>query len=123
MFDESRIAQAANDDAEFRLAARFWNSTIRFDAGDESYRLKIREGKIAEFAPIAGNDARQYDIRISAPREDWHELLKPTPRPFYQDLMAAVWRQGFKLEGDLLGFNPYYQAMNRLLELMRAARA
>ena len=123
MFNESRIPQAANSDAEFQLAARFWNGAIRLDAGDTTYLLKVREGRVAAFAVAGPSEAEEFDVRISAPREDWDELLRPVPRPFYQDLMAAVWRQGFKLEGDLLGFAPYYQAMNRLFELMRTPRA
>ena len=30
------------------------------------------------------------DLYIAAPESDWRELLQPVPRPFYQDLMAAM---------------------------------
>lgn len=123
MFDEAEILRAAGGDAEFQLAARFWTSTIRLDAGDSGYLLRIEDGRVLGLAPADAHRGEEFDVRISAPREDWDELLRPVPRPFYQDLMAAVWRQGFKLEGDLIGFAPYYQAMNRLFELMRTARA
>ena len=46
------------------------------------------------------------------------------PKPFYQDLMAAQTRQGFKVTGpDLTAFHPYYRAVNRLFELMRETAA
>jgi hypothetical protein len=118
LFDTNSITSAANSDGEFKLAARLWNADIRFDVGREPYLMRIREGRISEFSKT---DVADWDVKISAPESDWRELLKPIPKPFYQDLMAAMTRQSFKLEGDLLGFNPYYRATCRLFELMRKA--
>ena len=116
LFDTNAITSAANADGEFKLAARLWNADIRLEVGSEAYLLRMRGGLISEFAK---SEASKWDAKISAPESDWKELLQPIPKPFYQDLMAAITRQGFKLEGDLLGFNPYYRAMCRLFELMR----
>ncbi len=118
LFDTNAIAAAANSDGEFKLAARLWNADLRLEVGADSYLVRMRDGRIGEFSQA---DAAKWDVKISAPESDWRELLKPIPKPFYQDLMAAITRQGFKLEGDLLGFNPYYRATCRLFELMREA--
>ncbi len=116
LFDTQAIISAANTDGEFKLAARLWNADICFEIGSEAYLLKIREGVISEFSRTV---PPKWDVKISAPESDWLELLKPMPKPFYQDLMAAMTRQSFTLEGDRLGFNPYYRAICRLFELMR----
>ncbi len=116
LFDTNAITSAANSDGEFKLAARLWNADLRLEVGADAYLLRMRDGRISEFSK---NDVRQFDIKIAAPESDWRELLKPMPKPFYQDLMAAMTRQGFRIEGDLLGFNPYYRATCRLFELMR----
>jgi hypothetical protein len=118
LFDVNTITSAANADGEFKLAARLWNADLRLEVGAEAYRLKMRDGRISEFSKF---DAPKWDVKISAPESDWRELLKPIPKPFYQDLMAAMTRQGFTVEGDRLGFNPYYRAICRLFELMRKA--
>jgi hypothetical protein len=118
LFDTNSITAAANSDGEFKLAARLWNADVRFEVGAEAYQLRMREGRISEFSKM---DASKWDVKISAPESAWRELLQPVPKPFYQDLMAAMTRQNFKLEGDLLGFNPYYRATCRLFELMRQA--
>jgi hypothetical protein len=118
LFDTNVVASAANSDGEFKLAARRWNADIRLEVGSENYLLRMREGRISEFSKV---DAQKWDVKISAPESDWRELLKPVPKPFFQDLMAAMTRQSFKLDGDLLGFNPYYRATCRLFELMREA--
>ena len=125
MFDAAAIAAAANADGEFQLAARLWNTDLRFDVGDDSYILRMRDGRIAEFAPLDASKAASVkcDARISAPIGDWDEFLRPVPKPFFQDLMSAITRQNFKMEGDLLGFHPYYRATCRLFELMRQAQS
>jgi hypothetical protein len=119
MIDTNAIAASANTDGEFKLAARLWNADVRFDIGADTYLMRMRDGRITDFSRIS---AAQYDVKISAPEEDWRELLKPIPKPFYQDLMAAMTRHNFRVEGDLLGFNPYYRAVCRLFELMRTIR-
>jgi hypothetical protein len=119
LFDPRAVSVAANDDAEFKLAARFWTATLRLDVGDQPYLLKLSDGMIASFSPVTPPEDIQHDLHIAAPEADWRELLRPVPRPFYQDLMAARLRHDFTVEGDLLGFNPYYRAFNRLLQLMR----
>ncbi|MGA2411103.1 MAG: hypothetical protein ABSG46_12030 [Candidatus Binataceae bacterium] len=123
LFDPRAVLAAANDDAEFKLAARFWTATLRLEAGDSCYILDIRDGAMTAFAPATSSGGSACDLRIAAPEADWRELLKPIPRPFYQDLMAARWRHGVIVEGDLTAFNPYYRAFSRLIELMRAASA
>jgi hypothetical protein len=125
IFDASAIAAAANADGEFQLAARLWNADLRFDVGNDSYILRMRDGRIAEFAPLDASTAASVtsDARISVPIGDWQELLRPVPKPFFQDLMAAITRQNFTMEGDLLGFHPYYRATCRLFELMRQAQS
>ena len=118
LFDTNVITSAANSDGEFKLAARLWNADVCLEVGSEAYLIRMRDGRIGDFSK---SDSAQYDVKISAPESDWRELLKPVPKPFYQDLMAAMTRHGFKVEGDLLGFNPYYRATCRLFELMRKA--
>jgi hypothetical protein len=118
LLDTNAITLAANSDAEFKLAARLWNADIRLEVGSEIYLMRVRDGRVSYFSK---SESAQYDVRISAPESDWRELLKPIPRAFYQDLLAAVTRHGFKVEGNLLGFNPYYRAICRLFELMRKA--
>jgi hypothetical protein len=122
LFTTDRVVEAANRDSEFQLAARFWNADVQLDAGEERYLIRIRDGRLIEFSR-AELSMCNCDVRISAAAADWREFLQPIPRPFYQDLMAAAWRQGFRVDGDLTGFYPYYRAAGRLFEIIRALRS
>ncbi len=114
-----RVRDTANADAEFRIAARFWNADVRFAVDERGEVLRIREGRIEAVLP--DREPASCDVSIVAPRETWRELLAPVPRPFYQDLYGASLHHGLRFEGDGVAFFPYYPALRRLVELLRAA--
>ena len=110
---------AANDDPEFRIAARFWNATIRVSSGDEAYVITIRDGRITESTPAAPDAAA--DVAIATSEEVWAEILKPIPRPFYNDLTGSMIHHSVTMTGDTDALLPYYGAWRRIVDLMRAA--
>jgi hypothetical protein len=120
--DYNSIIDSANEDGEFRIAARFWDAIVRLDVGEQSHIMRFRDGRLISFYKCDSAEAAGYDFRISAPESDWEELLRSVPRPFYQDLMAASWRHGFHVEGHVIEFYPYYPAINRLFQLIREQR-
>ncbi len=126
IFDTANALAAANGDGEFRTAARYWSTELRLDAGDESYLLRVNDGAVVEFRMLQKAELPKVrtSATISASREGWEQLLKPVPRPFFQDLRAAQAREGFVVEtDDPFAFDPYYRALNRMFELMRSAGA
>lgn len=125
LFDPDAIRARANNDPEFTMAARYWNMTIRLDVGEAPYMIEIRDGRITGFVALDPEQAARlgHDVRVSAPADDWREFLRPVPRPFFQDLVAAAEREHFEFEaGDHFHFLAYYPAARRLFELMRAER-
>jgi hypothetical protein len=109
-----------NGDPEFRLAARFWNATLRLDVGATSHRVRFEEGALTEVASCAGD--APCDLFIGASEDDWRELLAPVPRPFYQDLFGAALQHGVRLPEDPLAYAAYYAALRRLMQLLSASR-
>jgi hypothetical protein len=120
MFDADRVRELANQDGEFAIAARLWDATIGIDAGDTPHVLEIRGGRIVRFERDQGR-AANCDFRIAAPADEWAEMLTPVPHAFFHDLFAAMSREHFTIEGDLMPMFPYYPALRRLVEIMRAA--
>lgn len=107
------IRNFLNSDAEFKLAARFWDSDIRFVVGDEHYFMRIRDGVVAEFfLGTQGFDA--YDINIGGPVEVWQRMVEPIPEPFYHDWFAASFHHQFEISGDLGAAYAYYYALRRM---------
>ncbi len=113
--------ELANDDPEFALAARMWNGDVLFASGGEALRMTVRDGRVTEVVrAAAGASAR---IRIIATADAWEKMLRPVPPPFYHDLFGAVARHGVLLLGEPTDVFPYYPALRRLIELLRAGGA
>lgn len=111
------IRKGLEADREWALAARFWNTKIRFFIGDDQYFMRIENGRVAEFKDWTdGFD--NYFINIGGSPDVWQLLLKKVPPPFYNDFLPAM-TQGFTCGGDLESLYAYYGAVSRILAVMR----
>ena len=88
MLDWDGVKTKANADGEFGIHARMWNSSLRISIGDQRTRIDIEGGTVKEIQPWHGGGPT--DLAISAPQQDWDELLRAVPKPFYQDLYPAI---------------------------------
>ena len=114
------VIEEANRDGEFRIAARLWNATLRFDVGERSVALAVSDGEIRTVRPCAPGS--RCDASVSGPAEEWEELLARVPRPLHQDLFGGISLGRFQLEGDVEAFYAYYPAVRRLVDIVREAR-
>jgi len=121
LIDWAGLADRVNGDAEFALAARFWDATLRLDLGPRSRRLRFEGGALRQVSPCADDAA--CDLYISAPEREWEHLLEPVPAPFYQDVFGAQLHHDVELGEDPLDFAAYYPALRRLVEILREARS
>ena len=120
--EPTRLKQSVNTDPEFRLAARYWNTTLSLESPTRALRVEIADGQVTSCRESAAG--LPATITVTAPDDEWVEFLAPTPRPFYQDLLGGcVQHHGFEVTGDILSLSAYYQASTRLFAVMRALRA
>jgi hypothetical protein len=112
------IRERLNRDPEFLLAARFWYCDIRFFIGDDSYFMRIEDGKVGRFHHgTHGFDP--YAINIGGPEEIWRKMMEPKPKPFYHDWFAASFHHDFTFGGDLESAYAHYYAIRRINAIMR----
>ena len=116
-----KLQEVANNDPEFCLAARFWDTALRMEMGNEALLLHIEKGRIVEL--VSGHQAIAFltpvHIVVSAPTSDWQRFLERIPKPFYVDLWSAMTHHGFKVSGDMESLYAYYPAVRRLFDIMR----
>ena len=113
------VQDGVNRDAEFAIAARFWNACVRFYTNEaDEYFMVIRDGRVVKFQE--GSDGYQAsDIYVGGPRETWRDLLAPVQPRFCNDFFPAAIHRGMRLGGDLSSLYAYYSAMQRILAVMR----
>jgi hypothetical protein len=115
------LPDAANDDAEFAIAARMWDADVVFASDGNAVKMSIADGRITDIASVPR--ASTAEICISGPEDGWTKMLAPLPAPFYQDLFGASIHHGFTIEGEVEAVYPYYPALRRLIELLRVEAA
>ncbi len=118
-FSRDEFKQALNGDSEFRIAGRYWDGTIRFEFGADVCRLQLQGGEVVEVDQVVEAPGRA-DVVVKAPVADWAKLLEKIPPPFYQEFYPAMTHHDFKLEGDPDYIWPYYWALRRSAEVLRA---
>jgi pimeloyl-ACP methyl ester carboxylesterase len=117
------VGAALAADGEFATAARYWTAAVRLDLDAESYRLEVDGGRVAAFRAAAATDPAP-DIVLAGPDTDWAQILAPVPRAYFHDVLSGP-RFGFHqvtVTGDALAdVFPYYHAIQRLIDVIRAA--
>ncbi len=120
--DSDRLASMCNDDAVFRMAARFWNGSLALDV-DPPLNLTISDGVAAAAAlvPEAHRDHRAGAVALEASSALWDQLLAAIPPAQCSDLGSAR-HAGLKVRGDDEAFAQHFGAIARVLELLRIDR-
>ena len=119
--DSNKVEQlrnAINNDAEFKLAARFMSEDILLEVADSRSIIKVRNGVVTEIKlnPRSDDD---WSFSIKAIAESWDKLLQPSPPPFFTGLNAGMIRGNLEIVGNIEVAFAYYWAMNRMLDIMR----
>lgn len=115
----ARLAARCTTDGEFRLAARYWTGSLRFDLGETVACLLLTNGEVrAAEAPSAAVPAGAGHVGVRAPADVWARILAPIPPPLFNDILPA---QAFGLvrEGDAETFWQYFPAVRRAVDLLR----
>lgn len=119
----AQFMEMANNDPEFKIAARYWNTTLKLEAGTALFMVTIKDGRIDGIDSNPGlMEDWDFDFFIRASDAEWEKLLAPVPEPFYQAVVPAVMLHGFDHGGDFESFCAYYRAISRMIEIMRHCR-
>lgn len=120
--DPVELRKALNDDPEFSLQARYWNTTVRIVADGRAWLVHVIDGVVADI-DTGATPFDAWDFQLSGTSEHWAQMLAPVPAAFYQDYYAAMLYHGFGIEGDMQQIMAYYPAIRRSLDVFRALAA
>lgn len=123
-FSPEQIQHSFNDDPEFRLYSRYWNGTLEFGVGNDSYTLTMSDGQVSAVdkhgfgGPVSSGTGSGH-VQIHAPADDWAMFVQDPAPPFYLDYYSASAHHDFSLGGDPDLLWAYYPAIRRTSELFR----
>ena len=113
-----RLRNAINNDAEFKLAARYMSEDVLLEVDDSRCIVKVRDGVVAGIKLDPPSDDH-WSFSIKATAESWDRLLQSSPPPFYTGLNAGMIRGNLQIIGNIEVAFAYLWAMNRMLDIMR----
>src|SRR5262245_708353 len=98
-----RIPEVMNADANLVRRGRFLSTSFLLEIGDQSYLVKIVEGRAASITPgpfVTPN----YSFALRAPHDEWEAFWQPMPPPGFNDIFALFKRGKLTIEGDMQPF-------------------
>ena len=104
-------------DPEFWYTTRYWTANVRLSVGDRHHAIRFEDGALAALEPCDADSPS--DVFLAGPEDEWRELLRAEPRPFYQDPFFASVHHGIEINRDQLAYAAYYPALRRLVEVLR----
>lgn len=113
--DFSAVADAANGDGEFAIAARYLNALLEISSDAETTELLIIDGRIEHIGAPGSSGEEHTRLLVHATVADWAHLLSACPPPGKVGVSTA---EGFSYHGDPIVRAAYYGAVRRLVELM-----
>ncbi|MFT5507747.1 MAG: hypothetical protein ACI89J_000815 [Hyphomicrobiaceae bacterium] len=115
-----KLQELVNADTALVRRGRWLTADMMLEIGDVRHLVKIREGRIAEIAPLPLL-AMPFDFAIRGTEEAWHEFWQPVPKPRHHDVMALIREGKMRIEGDLEKMMAHFLTLKMMLEKPRLA--
>lgn len=114
------LPDRVNGDARLVHRGRFVEATFLLDTGEESWLVRIREGRVAEMrkGPFV---MPRWTFALRAPAEAWHLFWSAAPPPGYHDLFALIRFKRLVVEGDMQPFMANLFYFKGVLGALRSA--
>lgn len=98
-----RVAELANANPRLVHRGRFIDTTFMLGIGEESWLIRILDGRVAEVKKGPFVMAR-WTFALRASAEDWGQFWSLAPPPGFHDLFALIRFKRLKVEGDMHPF-------------------
>jgi hypothetical protein len=112
------FSRLTDEDPEIGAHGKYYSCSYMLDMEQQRMIVDMHRGKVEEInldpAPL---DA--YDFALRAPATTWRGMGEPVPKPMFHGIWAASFREGLRLEGDLLVLMQNLRCFTRQIEILR----
>lgn len=105
-------------DFEFIREMRYFDGSLLLEFGSECWSLKFKQGELHSIDQEFEKQASSAKIKLGGSLDDWNELLKKRPKPFFQCFQSAAVKHGMQISDTNETF-AYLPGINRLIALLR----
>jgi len=93
------VTESVNDDPYFGRIANYFDATVLFEFGEQSYAFTLENGGVTEVYETPRFVS--WDVAVRAPIDTWEKFLLASPPPFYNDLRSVWMQHDLTIEGNL----------------------
>ena len=105
-------------DFEFTREMRYFDGSLILEFGSECWSLKFKQGELHSIDQEVEKQPSSAKIKLGGSLEEWNELLKKRPKPFFQCFQSAAVKHGMQISDTNETF-AYLPGINRLITLLR----
>jgi len=105
-------------DFEFTREMRYFDGSLILEFGSECWSLKFKQGELHSIDREFEKQPSSAKIKLGGSLDEWNELLKKRPKPFYQCFQSAAVKHGMQISDTNETF-AYLPGINRLITLLR----
>ena len=113
-----KLQDGVNADTALVRRGQWLSADMMLEIGDERHLVKIREGRITDFVPLALL-AMPFDFALIGTDEAWSEFWQPVPKPRHHDIIALIREGKMRIEGDLEKMMAHFLTLKLMLEKPR----
>jgi hypothetical protein len=112
------FSRATEQDPEIGAHGKYYSCSYMLDMDQQKVIVDMHRGKVEKInldpAPLD-----PYDFALRAPATTWRGMAEPVPKPMFHGIWAASFREGLKMEGDLLVLMQNLRCFTRQIEILR----
>lgn len=116
----NKFKNLSDSDPTIGAMAKYYTCTYMWDMEDKKVIIEMHDGKVKNIN-MDPQPLDAYDFALRAPARVWREFGQPIPKPMFHGIWAASFREGLKLEGNLLVMMQNIRNFTIQFELLRKA--
>jgi hypothetical protein len=114
----NKFKSASDSDQTIGAMAKYYTCTYMWDMEERKVIVEMHDGKVKNINTDP-QPLDPYDFALRAPARVWREFAQPVPKPMFHGIWAASFREGLKLEGNLLVMMQNLRNFTVQFELLR----
>jgi hypothetical protein len=114
----NKFRSLSDSDPAIGAMGKYYTCTYMWDMEDKKIIVEMHDGKVKHIN-LDPQPLDAYDFALRAPARVWREFGQTMPKPMFHGIWAASFREGLKMEGNLLVLMQNLRNFTLQFELLR----
>ncbi len=108
----------SNNDETISAMGKYYSCSFMYDMEDKKVIIEMLDGKVRKINTNP-QPSDSYDFALRASAATWRQFAEPIPKPMFQGIWAASFREDLRIEGNQLVMMKNLRNFTLQFELLR----